>query len=206
MGRMLVIVLSVAFVVGFAGTAFANVRSGDTYGPASMSGTDNGSCGNEWANDLWNRTFIVDPVARVVSGFFTYRITRWDRQGTFHTIAGTSPGACDTGPDNGSTVAGGIRGHFHGYVNYTATCPVASTDCYAPSGATTFMNTCSSDQSCTTDGFIAAAFPGATYESGSFKYVYTSRNASLCASKWIDQGVDGTSETLTGDIATTCTA
>jgi hypothetical protein len=205
MRRVLMIVPSVAFVVVFAGTALANVKTGDTYGPASMSGTDNGSCGNAWANDVWNRTFIVNPTPTVVSGHFTYAVTRWDRNGTFHTIAGTSPGACDNGADNGNTVTAGIRGHFHGYVNYTVTCPGTNTDCYDPSGGTQFITACSSDQSCTTDGFVTAAFPGATYESGSFKYVDTSRNTSLCASKWVDQGVDGTSETFTGDIATTCT-
>lgn len=203
MKRVLAPVLAVVLGIGLATAASATLKVGSnhTYGPASMSGPDNGTCGNVWANDVWDRYFIVENNPEVVNGFYTYDVTRWDKAGTFHTIAGTSPGACDNGaPGNGNTVAGGIRGHFHGYVNYVVTCPTATVDCFNSGNAQTFMDTCSSDQSCTTDGFIAAAFgPGATYTYGTYKYVYVSRNSSLCAHKWVDETSGDT-----GDIATTC--
>jgi hypothetical protein len=72
--------------------------------------------------------------------------------------------------------------------------------CFDPAAAQQIMNTWSANQSCTTDGFVAAAFgPGATYIFGTYKYVYTSRNSSLCESKWVDQTSGDT-----GDIATSC--
>lgn len=200
---ILVPVLAAVFAFGLATAASATLKVGSnhTYGPSSMSGPDNGTCQNTWANDVWDRYFVVENNPSVVSGHYTYDVTRWDKNGTFHTIAGTSPGACDTGTDNGNTVAGGIRGHFHGFVNYAVTCPDINTDCFDPAAAQQFMNTCSSTQSCTTDGFIAAAFgPGATYAFGTYKYVYGSANATLCAKQWVDQTSGDT-----GDIATTCT-
>jgi hypothetical protein len=202
MKRVLAPVLAMVLGIGLATAASATLKVGSnhTFGPSSMSGPDNGTCGNVWANDSWNRYFVVENNPTVVSGHYTYDVTRWDRNGTFHTIAGTSPGACDTASDNGNTVAAGIRGHFHGFVNYVVTCPDQNTDCFDPAAAQQFMNTCSTNQSCTTDGFIAAAFgSGATYTVGTYKYVYTSRNSSLCESKWVDQ-TSGDS----GDIASTC--
>lgn len=63
------------------------------------------------------------------------------------------------------------------------------------------MSTCGTQ--CYTEDFIAAAFPGSTYVSGKYKYVYGSANTVLCLNRWTDTG-DATSETFTGDIATTC--
>jgi hypothetical protein len=202
MRRLFIMVIAAISVIGFAVPSWATVTGGDTYGPAGMSGADNGSCGNEWANDTWQRSFNVNPTPRIHAGVYSYNVTRWDRSGAFTTIAGVSPGACDSGTDNGNTVIGGINGKFYGHVNYTVTCP-STGDCYNRAAATQYMSGCSPN--CTTDGFVAAAFgPGATYTSGAFVYTYRSSDRRLCLHKWVDQGYDGTSETFTGDIATTC--
>jgi hypothetical protein len=191
--------LGMFLVLGLAGTALATVKSGDTFGPAAMTGADNGSCGNTWANDTWDRSFIVDPTPVVAGTQYTYDLTRYDKEGDFVTVNGISPGACDNGTNNGNTIVANVKGHFHGYVNYRVVC---SNACYDKAAGSAYMSTCS--PSCSTAGFIAAAFPGGTYGSGKFSYVYNSRNPVLCLHHWTDVGFDGTSETFTGDIASTC--
>ncbi len=202
--KKLVLISVLASVMGLVtmGTAFARVTSGDTFGPAAMSGGDNGSCGNTWANDTWQRSFIVDPSPTVDNSTYTYDLTRYDKLGHFVTLAGTSPGACDTAAPptgNGNTVVANVKGHFHGWVNYRVVC---SSACYDQAAGTAYMSGCS--PTCTTDGFIGAAFPNQTFGSGKFKYVFGASNSVLCAQNWTDVGFDGTSETFTGDIASTC--
>ena len=101
--------------------------------------TDKGSCGTEWANDTVKRTFIVKDNC---DG--TFRLTRRDR-GMFTTMAGASPGSCETTGHHGKTVRAGVTGTLVGFLRGTvsggtfnpkATC--TSTDC----GATdTFLKT-----------------------------------------------------------------
>ena len=82
-----------------------------------LSGTvvipDNGSCGNPWATDTTKRTWTIKP-----NGNGTFRVGRTDH-GTFVTLAGQSPGACDTTGKHGSTVLAGIKGKFRGYLRGT---------------------------------------------------------------------------------------
>ena len=77
--------------------------------------TDNGSCGAEWASDVVKRTYVVKK-----NGDGSYTLTRFDR-GHFTTLAGVSPGACDTTGDHGHTVRAGVKGHLVGYIRGTVT-------------------------------------------------------------------------------------
>src|SRR5438874_9566702 len=60
------------------------------YGPYSSGSPDSGTCGNDWAEDTFDRHFIVrtalDGTIMVVEQF---------KNGSFMTYAGASPGACD---------------------------------------------------------------------------------------------------------------
>ena len=157
--------------------------------------TDNGSCGTPWANDTVRRTFIVRS-----NGDGSYTLTRRDR-GRFVTIAGVSPGACDTTGRHGHTVRAGVRGRLVGYLRGTVTGGV-----FDPNAS------CTGDDCGFTDVFIATFFgPNATFscfENSSdcrFNFNYTAaRHQSLLFRHWQDAGRGaGTElhERFHGDIA-----
>ena len=77
--------------------------------------TDNGSCGNPWATDTLQRTFQVKANKNG-----TYTLTRRDR-GTFVTLAGRSPGACDPTGRHGQTIRAGVEGRVVGLLRGTIT-------------------------------------------------------------------------------------
>ena len=114
----------------------------------TMTTTDNGSCGNPWATDVDNRTYYVRD-----NHNGTFRVWRFDR-GTFTTLAGQSPGACDTTGRHGQTVTAGITGWFGGYLVGTVTASSFNANATCAPGAD-----CGSRS-----GFLATYFaPGATY-------------------------------------------
>jgi hypothetical protein len=77
--------------------------------------TDNGTCGTAWANLALKRTFFVK---KHEDG--SYTLVRFDR-GSFVTLAGQSPGACDTTGDHGQTIKAGVEGRVRGYLRGTVT-------------------------------------------------------------------------------------
>ena len=161
-----------------------------------LSGTvvipDNGSCGNPWATDTTKRTWTIKP-----NGNGTFRVGRTDH-GTFVTLAGQSPGACDTTGKHGSTVLAGIKGKFRGYLRGTV-----SGGTYTPNA------TCNAACIGTTATFIATFFPGGTftcsqgYAGCKFNFNYASPNKTLKYHHWQDRGTNGSTEVFLGDIANT---
>ena len=62
------------------------------FGPFASGSPDSGTCGNNWATDMFDRHFSVGMqggVLTVVEDF---------KDGAFTTVAGASPGGCDTNP------------------------------------------------------------------------------------------------------------
>ena len=115
------------------------------YGPYVSGSPDSGTCGNNWADDTYNRHFTVfqdnDGSLVVVEQF---------KDGSFVTMPGSSPGSCD--PNDGfppGTVNDGVTGSMHGY--FTIPLPPGTTqtsmspNCDAlattPCTTTTFINT-----------------------------------------------------------------
>jgi|SRR3954454_8073647 hypothetical protein len=158
--------------------------------------TDNGSCGTPWASDTVMRTFDVKD-----NHDGTFTLTRFDR-GIFTTLAGTSPGACETTGDHGKTVRAGVTGHLVGFIRGTVT------------GGTFNPNaTCANAAECGfTDTFLSTFFgTGAQFScftnSTDCKFVFdysAAHNQSLLFRHWQDKGKGaGTSlvEKFRGDIA-----
>ena len=156
--------------------------------------TDNGSCGTPWATDTLRRTFQVKD-----NGDGTFRLTRRDR-GTFVTLGGTSPGACDTTGRHGTTVRSGVTGRVVGYLRGTIT------------GGTFNPNaTCTGPTCGFTDVFIATFFGASAQFSCftnsrncSFNYNYTAPAQTLRYRHWQNKGKGaGTflDEEFHGDIA-----
>jgi hypothetical protein len=78
-------------------------------GPVAIVGADDiGTCNNVWAQDSFNKFYTLTAN---LDGTYNLQVNYKD--GTFVTKAGTSPGACESGPDNGSTVAVGVTGRMH---------------------------------------------------------------------------------------------
>jgi hypothetical protein len=159
--------------------------------------TDNGSCGTPWATDVIRRTFIVKA-----NHDGTWTLTRRDR-GQFTTLAGASPGACDTTGNHGHVIVAGVKGKLVGYLRGTV-----SGGTYNPNA------TCTGPECGFTDVFLTTFFgPGAQFSCFSnsadckFNFNYTAPakdNPPLLYRHWQDKG-KGAGEMLqeefSGDIA-----
>ena len=198
MNRILITVLTIAGVLTIAAGALADPggkgkvkKNGQNRFSAVITAPDNGTCNNAWATDTSNRTWSVKK-----NNDGTFRVTRKDK-GTFVTLGGQSPGACDTTGRHGKLVTAGIKGKFRGYLSGTV------------SGGTFNPNaTCTAACIGDTTAFIAAFFPGGTftclqgYAGCKFNFEYASPDKSLKFHHWQDKGTNGVSEQFIGDIAT----
>jgi hypothetical protein len=152
---------------------------------------DNGTCGNKWATDTSTRKWSVKK-----NKDGTFRVTRKDK-GTFLTVAGKSPGACDTTGKHGSLVNANIKGKFRGYLTGTVS-----------NGTFNPTPTCNAACIGDTTAFIAAVFGGSAkytcllgYAGCKFNFEYSSPDKSLKFHHWQDKGTNGVTEQFTGDIA-----
>lgn len=125
------------------------------YGPFASISPDSGTCGNNWANDTFNRFFTINLTEpdTVIEDF---------KDGTFVTVAGSSPGACETGTNNGNTIGAGVTGKFQGSFDIAVT------------GGTFNPNAVCTPTSCnTTAGFIKTVYgPSATYITGATYFLF----------------------------------
>src|SRR5436190_16093964 len=74
----------------------------------AMTTTDNGSCGNPWATDTETRTYSVKD-----NGDGTFTLRRRDK-GTFTTLGGPSPGACEAKGNHDTAEIPGLQGRLEG--------------------------------------------------------------------------------------------
>jgi hypothetical protein len=115
------------------------------YGPYASSSPDSGTCGNDWAQDAFDRHFTVRPDG---AGGFT--IVEQFKNGSFVTESGPSPGSCDvTDGSPPGTVDAGRSGSMHGYFIISGVGAQTSTSAYCDAvnetndgcTTTTFVNT-----------------------------------------------------------------
>lgn len=158
------------------------------FGPFASGSPDSGTCGNNWANDTYDRHFSVGMqggVLTVVEDF---------KDGAFTTVAGPSPGGCDTNP--GGTVAAGVAGSFQGY--FVIPMPGETQISFDPScvaGAPSAP--------CTTAGFINSHFAPACYpdvcQVTTFAFHYSAGAQGLSSHEWKNASADRGGNS--GDIA-----
>lgn len=161
------------------------------FGPFPSASTDSGTCGPDWAQDTFNRSFTV---TQNPDGTFVVREAF--TKGRFTTIGSASPGACEgSSTPHGTLVAAGVKGNFHGYLAGTVTGGILNKDGCASGG-------CDS-----TAGFIAHVFgPDATYTCStgvgacSFFFTYQASGQGLKFHHWINASTDLGGNR--GDIAT----
>jgi hypothetical protein len=150
-------------------------------GPVPSSSPDSGTCGNDWAEDQFNRFFMIKATGR--SG--TFRVFEKFKDGSFVTVEGPSPGACDqTDGTPPGVVHAGIKGNMDGYLITDVTCDPALAVCPAESA------TCgAAGELCqSTDQFIQTFFgAAATRNDVAFFFHYSGfdgSNQALVSHEW----------------------
>src|SRR2546428_8292912 len=164
-------------IVGFAGALFLSLAlvpaialAGDDngtqqIGPFDSTSTDNGSCSQPWAIDMFQRLFKVHD-----NGDGTFAVREEFREGRFVTSGPVSPGACETQGQHGSTVAAGAQGHFQGFLEGTVTSATFSPDACTQATCSTLAGVLP-----TTFGAGGATLPGKTRtRQGALKLEYKS--------------------------------
>src|SRR5438128_5837634 len=117
------------------------------YGPYSSTSPDSGTCGNDWANDTFDRHFTV---RRKPDG--TFLVVEQFKDGSFVTSAGPSPGGCQTSfPVTQGLVNAGVTGSLDGYFIIPGVTMQTSTDPHCNATTMTNMN-------CDTTTFINTHF------------------------------------------------
>jgi hypothetical protein len=108
--------VTAAVVASGAAQSGANSHNGK-FGPYPSQTPDSGTCGPTWATDNVNRHFKIRR-----TGANTFDVTQKFKRGRFTTVAGPSPGACDSSDGTGpGIVLAGVTGKFHGYLRMTIT-------------------------------------------------------------------------------------
>ena len=198
MRRMTILFVLLVGVLALAASGLADPggkgkgkKNGQNRYSATVVVPDSGTCQNVWAKDTSTRKWTVKK-----NNDGTFRVGRQDK-GTFVTIAGQSPGACDTTGKHGTHVNVGINGKFHGYLrgtvsggafNPTAICAAACVGDTAVFISTVF-------------GSAAKFTCSAGYAGCKFNFEYSSPDKTLKFHHWQDRGTNGVDENFVGDIA-----
>lgn len=145
------------------------------FGPINSSSPDSGTCRPVWANDTYKRLF--DAATTPTGG--VYMATESFIDGRFVTIAGSSPGACESGTNTGGTIGDGVTGSFSG--NFQV---VVSNG--------TFNSNATCESGCdTTAGFVATVYgAAATYDVPSFMFTYHANGPDLVQREWQNASAD----------------
>ena len=160
------------------------------YGSYPSSSPDSGTCGNDWAEDSFDRDFTVRS-----NGDGTYSVVEQFKNGSFVTNGGPSPGACET--NLGGTLTGGQSGSMHGYFIISNVGSQTSTSPFCDAVGGTNAN-------CTTATFInthfAPCYPTTCTVTTFFDH-YAAGDQSLLFHEWKNASPDRGGDD--GDIADT---
>jgi len=166
------------------GTPSANATQ--HYGPYASGSADSGTCGNDWANDTFDRHFSVKP-----NNDGTFTVVEQFKNGSFVTPApdstqpNFSPGACQPTPPPQGTVNDGITGSLHGYfiISLLPGTTQTSTSPYCDADLMTNDN-------CDTATFIRTHFSNGAYDVPTFFFHYSAGDQSLIYHEWKNASAD----------------
>jgi hypothetical protein len=152
------------------------------YGPFPSGSLDSGTCGNDWAQDTFDRHFTVKT-----NPDGTFLVVEQFKKGSFVTNFGPSPGSCDmTDGSPPGTVAFGITGSLQGYflIPLPPGTMQTSTDSSCIAGAPTAP--------CTTTGFIDSHFTPClgTCPVTTFFFHYSAGDQALVDHEWKNASAD----------------
>jgi hypothetical protein len=151
------------------------------YGPYPSGSPDSGTCGNNWAEDTFDRDFTVRTNAAGTT------VVEQFKNGSFVTNEGPSPGACDSTDGYGpGTLQAGHTGSMHGYFTISGTLVQTSTS--------PFCNALTSSNSgCDTATFINTHFVpcyGATCNVTTYFDHYSAGDQGLAVHEWKNASCD----------------
>jgi hypothetical protein len=179
-----------AMSLGLVSAVPASAEEGTQhYGPFASGSTDSGTCGNDWANDTYDRHFTVrtneDGTLTVVEQF---------KDGTFITPASDSPavnfspGACQTSSTPAGVIRDGVTGKFKG--EFIIPVPAGFTQTSASSHCDAVAGT---DAGCSTATFINTHF-SCTYlvtcQVTTFLFHYAADGQDLVSHEWTNASAD----------------
>jgi hypothetical protein len=174
MKRWLSLAISILALAVAPATVMAEENS-EHFGPINSGSPDSGTCGNNWANDTYKRVF--DAGTTPTGG--VYMVTERFIAGHFVTVAGSSPGACESGTNNGGAIAAGVTGTFHGNFKIVVSGGTFNPEASCKSGCDT------------TAGFIHTVYgPAATYAIPSFGFTYHANGHHLLQRTWHNASAD----------------
>lgn len=149
------------------------------YGPYPSTSPDSGTCGNDWADDTFDRHFTVRS-----NGDGTFTVVQQFKRGSFVTNGiPPSPGSCDDGPLG--TVDPGITGSMHGYFIIS--------NVGAQTSTSPFCDAVSSNANCTTTKFINSHFTACypfTCTVTTFFFHFAAGNQGLAEHEWKNASED----------------
>lgn len=177
MKRWLSLAISILALAVAPTTALAGQDSVH-FGPINSGSTDSSTCGGDWANDTFKRVFDM-PTTKGADG--NYSGTESFIDGRFVTIAGASPGACESGSNNGGMIGAGVTGSFHGSFQL-----VVHNGTFNPDARCDEL-TCNN-----TTKFVATVFgASATFDTGpSFVFTYHANGPDLLQREWQNASAD----------------
>lgn len=188
MRRLLLLVAPIALIAGglvgtraLASTQAPTVTGTFTDSPYTATTPDSGSDGNNWAIDLFTRSFVVFPKA--ADG--TTKVVEHFKNGRFITLGDGATGSAASPESNTyptHLLREGVSGSFTG----TFTIIVASGDYVSSQGCGQLISGNSTDDGCTTATWMSRAFPGATYTVPVYSLTYKAIGTNLLGSTWTD--------------------
>jgi len=152
------------------------------YGPYQSGSPDSGTCGNDWAQDTFDRHFTVKHNP---DGTFT--VIQQFKNGSFSTDAGFSPGACESGPPQGAMIAG-KTGSMLGY--FIIPLPPGTTQTSTDPNCNAIAHT---NTGCTTAVFVNTHFSCvylATCAVTTFAFHYSAGDQQLLQHEWKNASAD----------------
>jgi len=177
-----------AVALGTAAPASAGSAT-QHFGPFASGSTDSGTCGNDWANDTFNRHFTV-----LANPDGTFTVVEEFKDGTFTTPASDSPavnfspGACETSAAPAGVVASGVTGTLEGY--FIIPVPAGFTQTSADPHCNAAAHT---DAGCTTAAFVNTHF-SCTYlvtcQVTTFLFHYAAGGQGLVSHEWKNASAD----------------
>jgi hypothetical protein len=168
-----------------------NVSGTFTDKPYTATTPDSGSCGQNWAIDLFSRSFVVYPKASdgTTTVIEHFNNARFITLGDGDTGSAQSPGACDADSNPDDLLKGGVSGTFSG----TFTIVVNSGFTYDPGngcGSNEGASGAAVDDGCNDAQWVQLAFPGATFNSDTtttaYSLTYHAIGAGLLGNTWTD--------------------
>ncbi len=187
--------LAVAPIVAVSASAASrpqvkNVTGSFTDKPYTATTPDSGSCGQNWAIDLYTRDFVISPKAS--NGTTTvvehFNNAKFITLGDGDTGSAQSPGACDSDSNPDHMLKAGVSGTFSG----TFTIVVDSGYTYNPGngcGSQEGATGAAVDTGCDDASWIQMAFPGAVFNTNTTTPAYAltyHASGSLDGNTWTD--------------------